>query len=174
MSKAMKAGLWAIGIMGIGVVGEISYLLNEPSASKPNVTPPPLAQLTAGTVSPPATPPAPSISRNEMIDLQYVGCDLLGGELTKPILFDCATKAQQYAIDDASKEHARASFRSHMAPLIQPPTKADGPLFDVLVPSPNKGQCVIWGSMWSKDSADDLRSMGFQKIRCAGGKEWAL
>ena len=173
-----------LAVVGLGVftaivlVVEVVILAMPPTAVTVATAAPPEPPLTT-TPPPPARPErptssAPQISRNDMIDLQYVGCDLLGDGLTKELLAQCAEKASHYATDPASVEHSRAVLRAHMAPLIQPPTKADGPLFDVLVPSPNQAQCSVWGSMWAKDSADELRSIGFRKVRCANGKEWVL
>ncbi|MFO0763044.1 MAG: hypothetical protein U0359_41795 [Byssovorax sp.] len=56
--------------------------------------------------------------------------------------------------------------RLRMAPLINPESRAEGTRAEILVPSPDRAKCVIWGSGWSKE-VESLQSIGFEKIRCA-------
>lgn len=55
--------------------------------------------------------------------------------------------------------------RLRMAPLINPESRAEGTRAEILVPSPDRAKCVIWGSGWSKE-VESLQSIGFEKIRC--------
>ena len=71
--------------------------------------------------------------------------------------------------DRQFQEANRAVARKHMAPLVNPETRAVGENFVVLVPSPDRVKCVLWASEWSQET-EALRTLGFEKLRCDGGK----
>lgn len=56
--------------------------------------------------------------------------------------------------------------RKRMAPLINPASRAEGDRAEILVPSPERAACIVFGSNWSKD-VDSLQAIGFEKILCA-------
>jgi hypothetical protein len=56
--------------------------------------------------------------------------------------------------------------RKRMAPLINSASRAEGDRAEILVPSPERAACIVFGSSWSKN-VDSLQAIGFEKIRCA-------
>jgi hypothetical protein len=59
-----------------------------------------------------------------------------------------------------------------MGETANPPTAigADG---KILVPSSDPAKCIIWGSMWFRDTAEELRQLGFSELRC-DSRVWKL
>ncbi|HKY39247.1 MAG TPA: hypothetical protein VJN18_25090 [Polyangiaceae bacterium] len=53
------------------------------------------------------------------------------------------------------------------------PPYASGDRFEVVVPSDDPAKCLVWGSMWVKDSGDSLATMGYEAVRCKS-KTWSL
>jgi hypothetical protein len=46
------------------------------------------------------------------------------------------------------------------------PPKAIGADGKILVPSSDPAKCIVWGSMWFRDTAPELRQLGFTELRC--------
>lgn len=61
-----------------------------------------------------------------------------------------------------------AIARKHAAPLIQPETRATDEGFTTLVPSPDRGKCLVWASQWRREAS--MTAMGFKLIRCEASK----
>jgi hypothetical protein len=101
---------------------------------------------------------------------------LLEEKLTKAHLAFCLEQAMKEAQSPADVARARSEFRARVGPLFRPETTTEGEAFEILIPSANQAQCLMWGGMWAaKDTADDLRKMGFKAIRCASRpKPWIL
>lgn len=67
----------------------------------------------------------------------------------------------------------RAHYRVRMAPFVQPPTRAIGDGYKTLVPHPDQGPCLVWGSMWmnNEETAAAMESLGFEWVKC-GATVW--
>lgn len=123
-----------------------------------------------------ATAPAQAVplSTFQKIEAAYMPCFEAHEKLTKDLLKKCQADAMVFVETKNDLQRSQELFRRFMAPLIQPPTRAEGIGYVELVPSHDRAECMIWGAMWAAQSADDLRDLGFTKIRCPDQKDWAL
>lgn len=74
--------------------------------------------------------------------------------------------------DAAFHQANQALARKHVAPLVNPESRATGPGFTILVPSSDPTRCALWAAQWSKD-AGAMRTLGFSKLIC-GDREWVI
>lgn len=63
------------------------------------------------------------------------------------------------------EEFNRREGRKRIAPIMNAEATAQGEKSEILVPSPERVKCLIWGGQWAQE-ADSLRSMGYEQIHC--------
>ncbi len=65
------------------------------------------------------------------------------------------------------------SGRDRMAPLVRPEARAVGENREILIPSSNQMQCLLWASMWSNsdETLSSLQLLGYQRVDCKS-KTW--